>query len=85
MIDAVVITDILAGNYLAVGVVIGQVILTTLAALTALAGLSYGVRGLYLTLGNYPGGWGYNPRYGSGRSRFQQGRRNSSGGLNLMA
>jgi len=36
------------------------------------------------TLMNLPGGSGYNPSLGSGMSRFQRGRRNSSGGANLI-
>lgn len=59
-----------------------------LAILGALIVLSVGFlvfRWGWRSLLNYPGGLGYNPRYGSGLSRFQKGRRNASGGANLLA
>jgi len=66
------------------GVIIGLCITAILAGSAALLGLGWGVRKVALSIFNYPEGWGYDPRQGSGMSRFQRGRRNARGGLNLM-
>lgn len=85
MIDELYIANILASNYLSLGASIALTIGTIIGATVALFGLGYGLQKLYLTLGNFPGGFGYNPAFGSGISRFQKGRRNSSGGVNLLS
>jgi len=51
--------------------------------ITVIVGLLV-ARWAFRTVFNYPGGYGYNPRQGSGMSRFQTGRRNASGGANLL-
>jgi len=85
MYDITSATSNLTSAFNGVGEILSVVFGGVLVGLIALIGLGYGVRKLYKTIFNYPGGFGYNPALGSGISRFKRGRRNASGGANLLA
>lgn len=85
MFDTTDVIGLLNTVYTDVGLMLGVIILGTLAGTAALLGLAYGVDQLCKLLGNDPQSFAYNPRVGSGMSRFQRGRRNAEGGANLLA
>jgi len=85
MYDISQATSDLATAFAGTGTTLAVVFSGILVGLIALLGLGFAVRKLYSTIFNYPDGFGYNPALGSGMSRWQKGRRNASGGANLLA
>lgn len=55
-----------------------------LVLFAAIFGLGLGLVYFKAWILNQPGGLYYNPSFGSGSSRFQKGKRNASGGINLI-
>ena len=62
---------------------IGSIGIAMLYVLTAVLGVALGYLAFkfgYRALMNLPGGYGYNPQYGSGMSRFRKTNYNAEGG-----
>jgi len=84
MIDVTNIITIWAQISTNTGTVLARPIIVITGGLVALLGLKMGLDYLYRWIFNYPGTSHYNPQLGSGMSRWQKGRRNSHGGVNLL-
>jgi len=65
-------TSDLGTAFLGAGTILGVSLLSILIGVVSLLGLGFGLRYLYRSFFNYPGGFGYTPSLGSGMSRFQK-------------
>jgi len=58
--------------FLGAGTILGVSLLSILIGVVSLLGLGFGLRYLYRSFFNYPGGFGYTPSLASGTSRFKK-------------
>jgi len=80
MFDTASSTDALIVAFGGVGLLVGTVVGAVLVALAGLGGIGFAIKKVSDTIFNMPGGFGYNPRYGSGWSRFRKTNYNGEGG-----
>lgn len=79
------VPGVFTSSFTQLGSAISTTVINITLSLVALLCLGMGLRYLYRWIFNWPGTSHYNPRFGSGSSRWQKGRRNSQGGINLLA
>jgi len=77
-------TASLLSAFTQVGSIIAAALAGILTGVAAMLGLGFGVKKLRDTIFNMPGGYNYNPQYGSGFSRFRKTNYNAEPGHTKM-